>query len=225
MNKEDLKIEEAYFTGIHNGSFRPGEQAKIIGVEIVTPQNKEPRACFKVEYDDGFIDYKTISGNSYEIEKRKKEMIEIDGVEYEKDYVKNLIKVDAIIFGAKTETEPLKGKYKIEYEKDCYMLDVIIIEDADPCSCTHKDHGRYRKTQKNAEYSLERNKRANRLEALVEDLQGELGVGDCYIIYNNLTKRYGYRCEPNAIEIGIVRMKEETAIKICEMLNNEEYEL
>jgi hypothetical protein len=153
----------------------------------------------------------TIENNLLWQRPEQKEIVLIDGVEYEKDFVLNAIK-DAT-FPDFEEPEPPKKKHVIEYEDGCYTLastnfygnsegnDKLIIK-----------AGRYRKTKENADYSLKRNKRENRLEALVEDLQGELGVGD-YEQVNYMGDEY------------LQKMKFDTYETICEILNNEDYSL
>ena len=86
----------------------------------------------------------------------------------------------------------------------------------------HFDHGRFRTTRENAEKSLLRNKRANRLEALVEQIQGNL-KGD-YCIYQEYKNIWEFGLK-NIKQPGVVTMQQETAIKICEMLNNSEFSL
>jgi len=92
--------------------------------------------------------------------------------------------------------------------------------------CPSEKHGRYRKTKPNAEYSIKRNQRANRLEALVEDLQGELGVGDSTIFYNKITKKWEYLYVSKGCYFPeVVVIAEETAKKVCELLNKGLYKL
>jgi hypothetical protein len=62
--KESLfkKIKEAHIVSIHPYMFRPGQPAKILGVDIVAPdKNKPPRACFHVQYSDLFEDWIPVS--------------------------------------------------------------------------------------------------------------------------------------------------------------------
>ena len=82
--------------------------------------------------------------------------------------------------------------------------------------------GIYRITKENAQKSLLRNKRANRLEALVEHIQGNL-KGD-YCIYQEYKNIWEFGLK-NIKQPGVVTMQQETAIKICEMLNNSEFSL
>ena len=87
------------------------------------------------------------------------------------------------------------------------------------------EHGRYRKSYLTANKSLVRNKRANRLEALVEQIQGEL-EGDYIIYHDTLSPHWHYRSLSNHIFYpGIIVMRESTARKVCEMLNNGEFSL
>lgn len=95
-------------------------------------------------------------------------------------------------------------------------------------------HGRYRKTKANAERSLERNRVANRLEALVEQLDSEW-VADwsnskedkCIILkdYGMGNAIYKYCIYGSKYSPSQVYMSKDTALKICEMLNNKEIEL
>ena len=56
---------------------------------------------------------------------------------------------------------------------ETYLVGVQeVIPEADGDALDFIEHGRYRHTKEVAEMSLERNKRANRLEALAEDLGG-----------------------------------------------------
>ena len=91
------------------------------------------------------------------------------------------------------------------------------------------EHGRYRKTKQAAEMSLARNKRANRLEALAEQLGGlkeflygeenyniifDINYGEWEILDNKII----YHPEK-------VYMIQECAIEICRMLNAGEFSL
>lgn len=91
------------------------------------------------------------------------------------------------------------------------------------------EHGRYRKSEEVAKKSLARNKRANRLDALAEQLGGlkEFKYGeDNYYIY-----RYGdstlwtITVTSNCFYPEVVYMTKESATEICRMLNNGEFEL
>jgi hypothetical protein len=154
----------------------------------------------------------TIENNLLWQRPEPKEIVLIDGVEYEKDFVLNAIK-DAT-FPDFEEPETPKKKHVIEYGNAYYEDESGEIAQRHfiDRECFSYLHGRYRKMQANFKYSQLRNKRANRLEALVEDLQGELGVGD-YEQVNYMGDKY------------LQKMKFDTYETICEMLNNEEYSL
>jgi hypothetical protein len=88
-------------------------------------------------------------------------------------------------------------------------------------------HGKYRLTEYFAQKSLERNQRANLLEARVEQIQGEYG-GDSYICFsrNNNEWRCLYDhgnediCYPDR-----VYMQYTTASQICDELNSGKFKL
>ena len=53
-----MKTEKVFLVGVHHYCFRPGEKAEIIGVESVQPAaDKDYRLCYKIKYDDDFIDW------------------------------------------------------------------------------------------------------------------------------------------------------------------------
>ena len=91
------------------------------------------------------------------------------------------------------------------------------------------EYGRLRKTQKAAEMSLARNKRANRLEALAEQLGGlkdfERGNENHYIYFNNSDNTWHFGTAVVTHNPGIVYMTEQCAKKICRMLNDGEFSL
>lgn len=56
-----MKTNKLFLVGTHHGSFKAGEPAEIIGVEMVSLSNNyEPRPCFKVRYKDGKEDFTPI---------------------------------------------------------------------------------------------------------------------------------------------------------------------
>jgi len=56
-----MREENIFLKSLHEYNFRHNqENAKVIGFVTITPQNLNPRPCFKVEYEsDGKIDYIT----------------------------------------------------------------------------------------------------------------------------------------------------------------------
>ena len=144
--------------------------------------------------------------------------------------------------------EPEKYVIKYDYYKTFALNKGFINENTSGRAVDYIEHGLYRKTKENAEYSKKRNQRSNRLEALVENLQGELDAGGIYIYkinseykhftpYNNnqtffpimdseIVMRGAVRTDKySTVELYEIEMKEETAVRICEMLNNGEYSL
>ena len=121
----------------------------------------------------------------------------------------------------------LPKKFKWNYlRRETYLIDKTrIYERYNGDAFDLIEHGRYRKTKEVAEQSLLRNKQANRLEALVEQIQGNL-EGDYIIYYDTLSPHWHYRSLSNHIFYpGIIVMRESTARKVCEMLNNGEFSL
>ena len=254
FKKSDLK------SGVHSVVFRNGKRGQVDGDRLIasngiwaTLPNFNENLKNKDNKDWDIIEVLELKPLW---QREEKEMIEIDGVEYEKGWVKGCI--DLVLLGEKEKeapkeepkpaetidlnngkisldhTKPYPGmeepkeekkKFVIEYEKNkTYALATCSIFDKVEVGITNtfKNRGRYRKTEQNAKYSQKRNQIANRLEALVEELQGELGVGE-YTIY---IANGAYKTEHSTyFNIGDILMTEETAIKICEMLNNEEYDL
>ena len=103
-----------------------------------------------------------------------------------------------------------------------YKGKVLQLKDLTPVARKKcKDNGLVRQTKQQAEESLKRNLQANKLEALVYDIQGSVG-GDCVTIFHKDYK-YGYR-ESHREVVGVT-MTEKTAIKVCELLNNGKYKL
>ena len=124
--------------------------------------------------------------------------------------------------------KPKEFEWKYPYHAP--FLDHIQIREGTGCSKKLIEHGRYRQTQANAERALERNRLANRLEALAEQLDPDW-VADWsnrsqpkYTVYLSdgihTTSLY-YDTQ----HIGQVYMSRNVAIKICNMLNNKEIEL
>lgn len=124
---------------------------------------------------------------------------------------------------------PPKKEYVIEYDRPWYINSIH--QPSQSSTEIYKSAALYtlgelRTTKENIIYKQKRNQRANRLEALVEDLQGELGVGDYYIFYRIEEKVYR-RCarHENNTFPDVVMMKKETAEKVCELLNSGQYSL
>lgn len=60
-NEVKMSNQKVFYAGTARSIFRPHEFAEIIGVEWVTPDGHDGRACFRVRYADGFEDVCQIS--------------------------------------------------------------------------------------------------------------------------------------------------------------------
>ena len=91
------------------------------------------------------------------------------------------------------------------------------------------EHGRYRLTKESAEQSLSRNKRANRLEALAEQLGGlkvfEYEVYNYYIFKNICSGEWQHAWASHSNYPEAVYMTLDCANEICRMLNEGEFSL
>lgn len=64
--KEMFKRERSYLVNNHSMSFRPGQPALILGIDIVMPNENSPsRPCFHIQYSDFFEDWIPISDIKY----------------------------------------------------------------------------------------------------------------------------------------------------------------
>jgi hypothetical protein len=62
------KVIGVVIRGVHPYSFRSGEWASIVGVEVLAPVELKPRVVYCCEYSDGFVDYISVSDSAnYEI--------------------------------------------------------------------------------------------------------------------------------------------------------------
>jgi len=142
-----------------------------------------------------------------------------DGKNMYRDNINQTLFWDEIQF---TIPEPPKKEYKFKSFKGQYALDIPeALENVKGNFSITFNIGLYRHTKEQVEASLERNKKANRLEMLVYDIQEEVG-GDYYVYrkgnkweYNNGSSYYP----------EVVLMYKETAKRVCEILNNGEYKL
>lgn len=134
---------------------------------------------------------------------------------------------------AEMEKELNKGeKFEWKYPKDKTF--VIGAYSTHPeCSGEigyYLSHGRYRIKEANAKLALQRNKEANVIEALAEQLDPDW-VADWDNEQQNkyyvFLSKNEYKCSWNngAYSIGVPYMSRQTAVKICDMLNNGEIEL
>jgi hypothetical protein len=148
------------------------------------------------------------------------------------------IKVIVQINGVDTEIEltdeqvasiKAKDKFKFVYDKDssCYLTTTGIADSSNGADPILLHHGRYRKTKEVAEQSFARNKRANRLEAIAEQLGG-LREFDNNTLLFYIYKQHD-RWRVNSVTTmffpEVVYMTQECAQTITDMLNNGRFEL
>lgn len=130
---------------------------------------------------------------------------------------------------ASIESQIKPKKFKWGYNEDAtyFIGDYGIVSRCDGNYILGLEHGRYRKTKEVAEQSLARNKRANRLEALAEQLNGlkEWVEGEeNWYIYVNDTK-WIIGLSTSCYEPEKVYMTNECALEICRMLTEGEFSL
>ena len=120
---------------------------------------------------------------------------------------------------------PVEEKHVINYTKHDYFLNIsqdryqlIGVDD----EMRDNQDGLNRTTIAHCDHSLERNKQANRLEALVEDLQQCMG-GDYEVWKENGVWNFSEKADIDFV--GIVYMGDDTAKEVCRLLNNGLYEL
>lgn len=115
--------------------------------------------------------------------------------------------------------------YRINYpDNNTYLVTSFNI--GSNHTVTDKDyieHGRYRHTKEQAEISLERNKRANRLEALAMSLPEWKPDGKYFIGYYD--DEWVFNDVINTTYPETVMMPEACARKVCEILNDDRYSL
>ena len=125
--------------------------------------------------------------------------------------------------------EPKKFEFKFR-KGETYLLDnrLDFIEKGCTGSLPERIRiGVYRTTKEGAELSLERNRKANRLEMLAEYLGGlkefVYDENNWYVFSSN--ESWNVSISSSCYSPERVYMTEEVAMKIADMLNNGEYEL
>ena len=122
-----------------------------------------------------------------------------------------------------------KEEYVIEYiENKTYFVGTFAIDNGySDGDYGWKENARYRHTKEQANISLARNKRANRLEALAMAIGGayewEEDENNYFIYYIN--GKYATHYANYVYRATDVYMTKETAIKVCEILNAGRYSL
>jgi len=121
---------------------------------------------------------------------------------------------------ASIEAQSKPKKFEIQYEAGCtFFINSTGLHGrqyGDDITCLY--HGRYRKTKESAELSLARNKRANRLEALVDQLDGMkefvYGEKNWYIRYSK--EKWLINYDATLYHPGKIYMTQKCAIRVCE---------
>ena len=149
--------------------------------------------------------------------------VQINGIDTEIELTEGQVaSIEAQSKPKQFEMKYVQGK---EYYLGVGIISAMWFGDAN----VYLEHGRFRKTKESAELSLARNKRANRLEALVDQLDGMKefveGEYNYYIMFDYISDSY-FWCSNNSHYCSErVYMTKECAIRVCEILNAGEYYL
>lgn len=133
-------------------------------------------------------------------------------------------KIDKLV---EEEAKPKKWEWSYERDSTFFIGTTSVHTIYSEAHYSSIEHGRCRRTEEQAEYSLLRNKRANRLEALAMEIGGLYEWKECseryYINYANNKWNSYYASTYHHPEV--VYMSKETAMTICKMLNEGTYSL
>jgi hypothetical protein len=125
--------------------------------------------------------------------------------------------------------EPSKFKFKFPSNRTYLVESYSIGEGYAGNDRVYLNHGRYRITKKGAELSLERNRKANRLEMLADYLgalqEFKFGVENWYVFYDCHHKRWRRDISRVYYVPERVYMTLEGAKEVARLLNSGEYEL
>jgi len=127
------------------------------------------------------------------------------------------------------DSEPEKFEFKFEKDKTYVFTSIGTFAFCSGDGEQAREHGRYRTTKEGAELSTKRNKRANRLEMLVEYLGGLKEWANYeknnFIYYDINRGEYRHFYNSVSFESEKVYMTQECAEKVCELLNSGAYSL
>ena len=134
---------------------------------------------------------------------------------------------------ASIEAQKKPKKFEMKYESNCYVLGtanttpIRTFEYNSLFLVSSSKDGSLRKTKESAELSLARNKRANRLEALVDQLDGlkEFVEGEKNWYVQNCGGTWYTQYTTSIYYQEVVYMTKECAVEVCRILNAGEYEL
>jgi len=121
--------------------------------------------------------------------------------------------------------------FEIKYKTPVYVVGANTVYKGDIIPLDDKKAGRCRTTIEEAEYSFERNRKANRLEALAMYIGGLYeplwdGVtAHFFVYYHHMSKSWEYAFTVDSMYPEVVYMTRSTAKKVCDILNSGEYDL
>lgn len=125
--------------------------------------------------------------------------------------------------------EPKKFELNFHYGRIWFLYSTCIEDTHIGTNPDCLKHGRYRLTDEGAKLSLERNRKANRLEMLVEHLGGLKefvnGEENWHLYFDPNTAEYKKESSLRYYEPEKVYMTKEVATKVTDMLNRGEYAL
>ena len=159
--------------------------------------------------------------------------------------IMNINKINEQIERLEQELAKLKeeatapSQYELEYEAgNTNLIDNYrTIQGTSGTDEDYLNYGRYRKTLKFANEHFKTQNEMMRLGALIEAVTIDLGLEDWVEDWNNSSQpkhHVQYDCKGNKYysdcwwtfkTVGIIHMPEEVAKRVCEILNNKEYEL
>ena len=150
--------------------------------------------------------------------------VQINGIDTE------IILTPEQVAGIEAQQKPKKFEWNYTPDDDgsYNMIETTSIRTCDIYDY-YIEHGRYRKSEAVAEQSLARNKRANRLEALADQIGGlkefENGKENYSIYFSGYSDIWTFTDTSRCFNPEVVYMTKECAKEICRMLNNGEFEL
>ena len=140
------------------------------------------------------------------------------------DNLKSIIKTQQDMVDKLEAEQSEPQDYILKYHRPYMVGTDYVMSGSGGTSKSYLSCARYRQTKAQAEHTLAREKHTNRLEALVMDIQGDEIGGDWYIFLDQKNIYQTGRLN-DATYPEVIMMKEQTAIKVCELLNNKQYSL
>ena len=146
---------------------------------------------------------------------------------------KQLAQLEETIRVAQQQIDELKNpkpkKFEWNYDYEKFWVGTYEVCKSYNSNSSYTENGRYRLTKEAAEQSLARNKRANRLEALAEQLGSKSypwgSAGTLCYVYQDYDCIYKMGYTDGNLQPEVVYMEEDVAYEICRMLNTGEFSL